>query len=91
MYIYIYVYKYTYIYIYIYIYKFQREYCAACEATPPQCPVHVPYRIGPTVTVRSGRAPNPTTKGVLPGFRAQGPGTAHPPRKQRIRDMSKVT
>ena len=52
-------------------YIFQREYCAACEATPPQCPVHVPHRIGPTVTVRSGRAPNPTTKGVLPGSRAQ--------------------
>ena len=72
----------------IYVYIFQREYCAACEATPPQCPVHVPYRIGPTVTVRSGRAPNPRTKGVLPGSRAQGPGTAQPPRKQLIRDMS---
>ena len=30
------------------------------------------------LTVRRGRAPNPTTKGVLPASWAPGPGSAHP-------------
>ena len=49
---------------------FQREYCAACEATSPQRPVHTPHGKGVTLTIRSGRAHNPMTKEVLP---APGP------------------
>ena len=57
--------------LYIYNSIFQREYCAACKATPPLSPMHVTYRVGNTVIVRRGRAPNPTTNRVL---RTPGPG-----------------